>query len=67
MRIARYMAAAARGPAVGILEEDGIAEIPATGGDLGPLLLLDRRALKQVAAAAIVHHDLADVRLLAPV
>jgi 2-keto-4-pentenoate hydratase/2-oxohepta-3-ene-1,7-dioic acid hydratase in catechol pathway len=41
--------------------------VPATGGDLGPLLLLDRAALEHVASAAITHHRLDDVRLLAPV
>ena len=67
MRIVRYLASGGRSPAVGILEDERIAEIPATGGDLGPLLLLDHSGLEQAAAAAMVHHNRDDVRLLAPV
>src|SRR5262245_54990667 len=71
MRIVRYLAPGATGPAVGILDGVGagerIAEVPASGGDLGPLLLLDRAGLERVSAAALVHHGLADVRLLTPI
>jgi len=73
MRIVRYLAPGATGPAVGIVDADAagagarIAEVPAGGGDLGPLLLLDRAGLERVASAALVRHRLEDVRLLAPV
>ena len=40
---------------------------PASGGDPGPLLLLDRPGLERVAATAIAHYRLGDVRLLTPV
>src|SRR5437763_7813316 len=66
MRIVRYLAGSA-GPAVGIVDGDRVAEVPASGGDLGPLLLLDRAGFERVAATALVHHRLEDVRLLAPI
>lgn len=65
MRIVRYLAPDGRGPQVGMLEGERIAEVPASGGDLGVLLLLDRSGLEEVARAALVHHR--DVRLLPPV
>lgn len=67
MRIARYLAPTGGGAAVGIIQDGTIAEVPASGGELGPLLLLDRPGLEQVASAAIVRHKIADVRLLAPI
>src|SRR5436305_6118732 len=67
MRIVRYLAPGGTGPAVGIVDGDSVAEVPASGGDLGPLLLLDRAGLERVAATAAVHHRLDDVRLLAPI
>ena len=69
MRIVRYLAPGSVSPAVGIIDQSGahIAEIPATGGDLGPLTLLNEAGLAQVAASALVHHALAGVRLLAPI
>ncbi len=67
MRVARYLAAGASEPAVGIIEDDMVAEVPASGGDLGPLLLLNKAGLAQVASASIASHKLSDVRLLAPV
>ena len=42
MRIIRYTTPGSNGLAVGIAESDGsVAEVPSSGGDLGPLLLLD--------------------------
>jgi 2-keto-4-pentenoate hydratase/2-oxohepta-3-ene-1,7-dioic acid hydratase in catechol pathway len=68
MRVARYLAPEASEPAVGIIGDDDIvAEVPASGGDLGPLLLLNKAGLEQVASASMVSHKLSDVRLLAPV
>ena len=69
MRIVRYLAPHAQAPAVGVLtgDDDRIAEVPLSGGDLGVLCLLDSAGLERVADAALVHHNLGDVRLLAPI
>ena len=67
MRVVRYLAPGTGESAVGIMDGDLIKEVPAGGSDLGVLLLLDRAGLEQVASAAIVTHDLSEVRLLAPV
>ena len=68
MRLARYIAPGASGPAVGIIDDnDNIAEIHGSGGDVGPLLLLDKVTLGKVAGTSLRSHKLNDVRLLAPV
>ena len=67
MRLVRYVTSVAGEPAVGIVDGDSVSEVPASGGDPGPLLLLDRAGLERVASAAMVTHRLADVRLLAPI
>ena len=67
MRVMRYLAPGASDPAVGITDGDLVAEVPASGGDLGLLLLLDRAGLDRIASASIVTHNLADVRLLTPI
>ena len=68
MRIVRYLAPGASGPAVGIVDgNDSISEVPGSGGDLGVLLLLDAAGLDRVASTAMVHHALGDVRLLSPI
>ena len=67
MRVVRYIAPDASHPAVGIADGDSIAEVPASGGDLGPLLLLDNPGLQRVASASTVAHRLDNVRLLSPV
>ena len=68
MRVARFLAQGASSPAVGIIYDgDTVAEVPASGGDLGLLPLLDKGGLEQIASASMVGHKLSDVRLLAPV
>lgn len=67
MRVVRYLAPGGREPAVGIVDGNAVAEVPASGGDLGPLLLLDKAGLERVASTAIVHQELSEVRLLSPV
>ncbi len=68
MRLARYLAPGSSGPAVGVIDDDdNIMEIHGAGGDVGPLLLLDKEGLGNVACTAIRRHKLADVRLLAPI
>ena len=68
MRIVRYLAPGAKGPAVGVIVRgDKISEVPGSGGDLGVLTLLDAAGLRRVASAATVAHDLKKVTLLAPV
>ena len=67
MRVVRYIAQEAIHPAVGVADGDSIAEVPASGGDLGPLLLLDSPGLERVASASTVTHSLGNVRLLSPV
>jgi 2-keto-4-pentenoate hydratase/2-oxohepta-3-ene-1,7-dioic acid hydratase in catechol pathway len=63
----RYLAPGASDPAVGVTDGDLVAEVPASGGDLGPLLLMDRAGLERIASASMVTHNPADVRLLTPV
>ena len=57
MRLVRYLGPGRRGPAVGIVDggagPEVVAEVPASGGDLGPLLLLDRPGLERVASMAL--------------
>ena len=68
MRVIRYTTPGSNGTAVGIVDSnDSVAEVPASGGDLGPLLLLDGAGLERVASSAITRHDLIDLKLLAPV
>lgn len=67
MRLVRYLSSGGGEAAVGIVDGDSVGEVPGSGGDPGPLLLLDDAGLERVASAAIVSHRLADVRLLAPV
>ncbi len=68
MRLARYLASGASSPAVGIIDDnDNVAEIHGSGGDLGTLLLLDKESLGKVADTSIKKHKLSDVRLLAPI
>ena len=68
MRLARYIAPGSSGPAVGVIDDnDDIMEVHGSGGDVGPLALLDKDGLGKVAATAIRTYKLDDVRLLAPV
>jgi len=68
MRLARYLAPGSSGPAVGVIDDnDNIMEVHGSGGDLGPLLLLDKDSLGKVAATALRTYKLDHVRLLAPV
>ena len=36
MKLVRYLASGAGGPAVGIVDGDSVAEVPASGGEPGP-------------------------------
>lgn len=67
MRIVRYVDSCTGGPGVGIVDGDSIAEIPKSGGDLGAILLLDRRGLERVRSTAMVTHKLSEVHLLSPI
>ena len=67
MRVIRYMAPGGQAPEVGIVAGDEVFEVPASDGNVRPLLLLDEAGLNRVASTAMVHRKLSEVRLLPPV
>lgn len=67
MRVARYLAAEAHEPAVGIIAGETVSEISAAGQDLGSLLWLNRSEIERLHRSSKTHHDINKLKLLPPI